>query len=91
IIAVKGAALTERFTSTAHDYRAVVPRGAHGPITVSVRPTSSRAESVTIDGKTVRSGSPYKVSFKGQSKEVPIVVTAHDGKTTATYRLTLAE
>jgi glyoxylase-like metal-dependent hydrolase (beta-lactamase superfamily II) len=89
IIDVKGAALTGRFASTVHDYRAIVPGRAHGPITISIRPASSRAQSLTIDGKTVRSGSPYEVSFKGQPRTVPIVVTAHDGKTTETYRLTL--
>jgi hypothetical protein len=68
-----------------------VPRGAHGPITISIRPASSRARSLAIDGKIVRSGAPYKVSFKGQSRTVPIVVTAPDGKTTDTYKLTFAE
>lgn len=89
IIDVRGAALTGRFAATVHDYRAIVPAGAPGPITISIRPASSRAKSLTIDGKPVRSGSPYKVSFKGQPRTVPIVVTAHDGKTTDTYRLTL--
>lgn len=87
-IDVKGAALTERFASTVHDYRAIVG-GARAPITISIRPASSRVQSLTIDGKAVRSGSPYEVAFKGQSKTVPIVVTAHDGKTTDTYRVTL--
>jgi glyoxylase-like metal-dependent hydrolase (beta-lactamase superfamily II) len=91
MIDVKGAALTGRFAATLHDYRATVPRGAHGPITISIRPASSRARSLAIDGKIVRSGAPYKVSFKGQSRTVPIVVTAPDGKTTDTYKLTFAE
>ena len=91
IIDVKGAALTGRFASTVHDYRAIVPGGAHGPVTISIRPASSRVQSLTIEGHAVRSGSPYRVSFKRQSRTVPIVVTAHDGKTTDTYRLTLVE
>jgi len=91
IIAVKGASLTERFASTVHDYRAIVPRGAHGKITISIRPTSSRIQSLTLDGRPVRWGSPYEVSFKGPARTVSIAVTAHDGKTTDTYRLTFAE
>jgi glyoxylase-like metal-dependent hydrolase (beta-lactamase superfamily II) len=90
-IDVKGASLTERFASTVHDYRAFVPRDSHGPITISIRPASSRARSLTIDGQPARSGSPYEVSFKGKPKTVPIVITAQDGKTTDTYRLTLSD
>ena len=88
-IYVQGASLSERFTSTVHDYRATVARGARRSITISLRPASTRVKSLTIDGNAVSSGAPYKVSFKGQPKTVPIVVTAHDGKTTDTYRLTL--
>lgn len=91
LIDVKGAALTGRFMATVHDYRAIVPGGSHGPIMISVRPASSRVQSLTIDGKAARWGSPYEIAFEGRSKTVPIVVTAHDGKTTETYRLTLAE
>jgi glyoxylase-like metal-dependent hydrolase (beta-lactamase superfamily II) len=91
IIDVKGATLTGRFASTVHDYHAIVSRGAHRKITITVRPTSSRIQSLTLDGEAVRWGSPHEVSFKGSSRTVPIVVTAHDGKTTDTYRLTLAE
>lgn len=89
IIEVKGAALTERFASTMHDYHAIVPGAGRGAVTISIRPTSSRVQSLTIDGKPVRWGSPYKVPMNGKSKTVPIVVTAHDGKTMETYRLTL--
>ena len=91
IIDVKGASLAERFASTVHDYHAIVPHGARGRITISARPTSSRIQSLTLDGRAVRWGSPYEVSFKGPSKTVPIVVTAHDGKTTDTYRLTFTQ
>jgi len=90
-IDVKGAALTARFTATEHDYRAIVPGASHGPITISIRPASSRVQSLTVAGKAVRRASPFTVAFDGRAKTVPIVVTAHDGKTTETYRLTLTE
>jgi hypothetical protein len=38
----------------------------------------------------VQPGTPCEISFTGRTKTVPIVVTAHDGKTTDTYHLTLA-
>jgi hypothetical protein len=88
LIEVKGATLTSRFTSTVHDYRATVT--GHGPITISSRPASSRVQSLTINGKAVQAGMPYEVSFTGRAQKVPIVVTAHDGKTTDLYRLTLS-
>jgi cadherin-like protein len=90
MIAVKGAALMERFTASTHEYPVIVSGGTHGPITIAIRPASSRVQSLTIGGKAVKSGAPYKVSFNGQPKTVPIVVTARDGQTTDTYRLTFA-
>ena len=88
LIEVRGATLTSRFQATGHDYRATV-RG-HGSITISARPASSRVQSLTINGKAVQPGAAYEVSLKGSKETVPIVVTAHDGKTTATYRVVLA-
>jgi glyoxylase-like metal-dependent hydrolase (beta-lactamase superfamily II) len=85
LIEVKGATLTTRFTSTAHEYRATVAAG-HGPITLSATPASSRVQSLTIDGKP---GAPQEIAFAGHTLTVPIVVTAHDGRTTDTYRVTL--
>jgi glyoxylase-like metal-dependent hydrolase (beta-lactamase superfamily II) len=87
LIEMKGASPASRFVSTVHDYRATVTH--RGPITISARPASSQAQSLTIDGKAVQAGMPYEVSFTGRTKTVPIVVTAPDGKTTDTYRLTL--
>jgi len=58
---------------------------------LSIRPASSRVQSLTVAGKAVRLASPSTVAFDGRAKTVPIVVTAHDGKTTETYRLTLTE
>ncbi len=88
LIETKGAALTSRFKSTLHDYRAIVTGRA--PITISARPASSRVQSLTINGETVQPGMPYEVSFKGHTVMVPIVVTALDGETRETYRLELA-
>jgi glyoxylase-like metal-dependent hydrolase (beta-lactamase superfamily II) len=88
LIDVKGAAVKSRFQSTVHDYRATVT--GRGPITITTRPASTRVQSLTIDGKAVQAGAPYEVSFKGGTRTVPIVVTAHDGKTTDTYRVVLS-
>jgi glyoxylase-like metal-dependent hydrolase (beta-lactamase superfamily II) len=87
IIDVRGATLASRFRSTEHDYHAKV--SARGPITIAARPTSSRARSLTIDGKVVKAGAPTRVSFAGTAKTVSIVVTAPDGKTTETYHVRL--
>ena len=87
LIEVKGATLASRFTSTVHDYRATVTGRA--PVTISARPASSRVARLSIDGKAAEPGVPYEVSFTGRTQTVPIVVTAHDGTTTDTYRLTL--
>jgi glyoxylase-like metal-dependent hydrolase (beta-lactamase superfamily II) len=88
LIEVHGATLQSRFQSTVHDYRASVT--GRGPITISTRPAASRVQSLTINGNAVQSGAPYEVSFKGGKQTVPIVVTAHDGKTTDTYRVVLS-
>jgi glyoxylase-like metal-dependent hydrolase (beta-lactamase superfamily II) len=87
LIETKGAILTSRFRSTVHDYRATVT--GLGPVRISARPASSRVRLLTINGKTVQPGAPYEVSYKKRTETVPIVVTAHDGKTTETYRLIL--
>jgi glyoxylase-like metal-dependent hydrolase (beta-lactamase superfamily II) len=88
LIQLQGAALTTRFTSTAHDYKANV-KGS-GPITIAVRPASSRVESITINGEPVQPGAPVDVSFKGRSDVVAIGVTARDGTTKQAYRVVLA-
>jgi glyoxylase-like metal-dependent hydrolase (beta-lactamase superfamily II) len=88
LIDLQGATLEGRFTSVQHEYQAAV--SGHGPITLVARPASSRVQSLTIDGKRIKPGDPYKVSFKGNTKAVPIVVTAQDGKSTQTYNVTLS-
>ena len=87
IIETKGATLTSRFSPNEHDYEAKA--SSRGPITIAARPASSRVQSLTIDGKTVKAGVATKVSFTGSKKTVPIVVTARDGQTAQTYRVTL--
>jgi len=47
-------------------------------------------QSLTVNGKVVQSGAPYEVPFNGSPQTVPIVVTAHDGKTTDTYKVALS-
>ena len=88
LIEVHGATLGSRFQATVHDYHATVT--GRGPVAISIRPASSRVQSVTVDGKTVQAGVPYEMAFKGSTRTVPIVVTAHDGKTTDTYRVVLS-
>ncbi len=88
LIEVRGATLTSRFVSTVHDYHATVT--GRGSVTISTRPASSRVSSLTINGKAVAPGVPYEVSFTGRTETATVVVTAHDGKTTDTYRLSLS-
>jgi hypothetical protein len=45
----------------------------------------------TLDGKPARAGVPREITYRGGTREVPIVVTAHDGKSKETYRLTLSQ
>ena len=89
LIDLQGATLESRFTATGHDYRAKVT--GRGPITLLAWPASSRIQSLTIDGKRVKPGAASKVALKGDSKTVPIVVTAPDGQTTQTYHVTLSQ
>ena len=88
LIDLQGATLTTRFTSTNHDYKALV-KGS-GPITISARPASSRVQSLTINEEAVRPGAPVDVSFRGKRDVALITVTAHDGQTTDSYRVILA-
>lgn len=87
LIELQGATLTTRFTSTAHDYQAKV--NGTGPVTIAVKPASSRVESITINGEPVQPGAPVDVSFKGRKDVVAIGVTAHDGTTQQAYRVVL--
>jgi hypothetical protein len=59
-------------------------------VDISVWPSSSRVQSVTIDGQAVRPGEWHAVAFSGQSRAVPIIVVARDGKSKETYHVTLA-
>ena len=88
LIDLRGATLESRFTAGGHEYRATVT--GHGPITMIARPAAAKIQSLTIDGKRIKPGAPYDVSFKGNSKAVPIVVTAQDGKSAQTYTVTLS-
>jgi glyoxylase-like metal-dependent hydrolase (beta-lactamase superfamily II) len=88
LIELHGATLTTRFTSTTRDYQAKVKDS--GPITIAVKPASSRVESITINGDPVQPGVPVDVSFKGRKDVVAIGVTAHDGTTRQAYRVVLS-
>ncbi|MFL6578027.1 MAG: MBL fold metallo-hydrolase [Povalibacter sp.] len=87
LIEVTGATLTNRFTPNEHDYHAKV--SSRGTVSIKVLPASSRVRTVAIDGKAVKAGASAKISFKGEAKTVPVVVTALDGKSVQTYRVTL--
>ena len=88
VIDLHGATLTSRFTSTVHDYKATV--AGSGPVTIAVKPASSRVESVTINDEAAQPGQPVDVTFKGKRDVVAISVTAHDGTTKDSYRVTLS-
>lgn len=87
LIRMQGASLDMRFSTERHDYQATV----HGtePVTISVRPASSRVRSISIDGRAAKAGAPQSLPFNGHTMTVQIVVTAHDGRTTQTYRVML--
>jgi glyoxylase-like metal-dependent hydrolase (beta-lactamase superfamily II) len=89
LITLTGATLRTRFAAAEHAYQATV-KGT-GPITISVRPASTRVHSLTIDGKTATAGVPQTISYGSGAKEVPITVTAHDAKTTQTYHVTFSK
>jgi cadherin-like protein len=88
LIDLRGAALETRFAASTHDYRARV--SGRGPVSIVARPAASKAQSLAIGGKRVTPGAVYKVAIKGRARTVPIVVTAPDGRTTQTYRVTLS-
>jgi glyoxylase-like metal-dependent hydrolase (beta-lactamase superfamily II) len=88
LISLKGASLKSRFSSVEHAYEAIVT--GHGPIAIEARPASSRVHALLIDGKPARAGVPREITYRGGTREVPISVTAYDGKTTETYRLKLS-
>ncbi|MBS0422693.1 MAG: MBL fold metallo-hydrolase [Proteobacteria bacterium] len=88
LIDLQGATLTTRFTSTNHDYKAIV-KGS-GPITIAAMPASSRVQSLTVNDETVQAGTPVDISFKGKRDVALITVTAHDGQTTDSYRVILS-
>lgn len=87
LIQLQGASLTPRFSAERHDYQATV-RGRR-PVTISVRPASSRVRSISIAGRVATAGAAEKIAFNGRTLTVPIIVMAHDGRTTQTYRVTL--
>jgi len=88
LIDLRGATLERRFTATEHEYRAKV--AGRGPVTLLAWPSSSRIQSLTIDGKRVKPGAAFDVPHGSDSKTLPIVVTAADGQTTQTYHVTLS-
>jgi glyoxylase-like metal-dependent hydrolase (beta-lactamase superfamily II) len=89
LITVQGGRLEERFRAEEHAYGVNV--NGRGPILIAARPASSKARSVLIDGKATRPGVPREIAYRGGTREVAVVVTAPDGTTTETYRLTLVD
>ncbi len=82
-----GAKLEGRVNPRTMEYAATVP--ANGTVKVTVRPASSLIKNLTIDGKAATANQPVEIPLSGGARTVPIVVTAADGTTTATYQLTL--
>jgi glyoxylase-like metal-dependent hydrolase (beta-lactamase superfamily II) len=89
LISIRGARLKTRFSAQQHAYEATV--SGKGPISIAVRPASSRVRSLLIDGKPATAGAPRQITYRGGTREVPIIVTAHDGTTVQTYRVTLSQ
>lgn len=89
LIEVQGATLSDRFSTAQRDYQARVT--GRGPITIAVRPASTRVRAISVDGTAVQAGAPAKISFAGKSKTIAIVVTAADGMTRETYHVTLSQ
>jgi Cadherin-like beta sandwich domain len=77
-IEVAGATLNGRFSLDSHSYAVEAPRGAE---TVKLTPiaTSSRCQSLTVDGASATSGEPVGVKLNKPRKDVTIVVTSPDG------------
>jgi hypothetical protein len=83
-LTLTGARLSQPLDPAVHGYQATV---TGGPVTLAVTPTSSRSRSVTIAGKSVQPGQPIRV--RPGPKPITIAVTAPDGQTAVTYRLTI--
>ncbi len=83
-LALTGARLSQPLDPAVHDYRAV--RMGQGAVTLAAVPTSGRSQRLLVDGKAVVAGRP--VAVRPGSRPTTIVVTAPDGVTTATYRVT---
>jgi len=84
---VMGATLSESVSPRTMEYTAVA--AGSGPVTVAVRPASSRVSRITIDGRPATAGNAVTVGPAGQGRTIPIVITAADGETQATYQLTV--
>ena len=65
-------------------------RDAYGETSLTLTPTASDSRArITVDGNSVRSGTPYTVTLEDDGETViEIVVTAEDG-TTRTYTITV--
>ncbi len=74
-----GARLDQPFDPRTHEYAATLTGAA--PVTVAVRPASSRATGLAVNGQAVQPGQAKAVS----SETISVEVTAPDGQTTARY------
>lgn len=76
--------------TTVGDANVLVAEVASGTQSVDVYPTAMATKAtVTVGGQTVARGSKVTIALNNGYKEIPIVVTAPDGKTTASYTLTV--
>lgn len=82
-----GASLEGRVNPRTLQYVATASPGA--TITLAVRPASTRIKGITIDGQSAAANQPVALPLSGESRTVPVVITAPDGTTTATYQVTL--
>lgn len=86
-----GFSTTHAFAGTAvGDANVLAAEVPNGTQSVDVYPTAMATKAtVTVGGETAARGGKVTVSLNNGYKEIPIVVTAPDGKTTASYTLTV--
>lgn len=73
-IALRGAALDQRFSPDVHSYR--ITRSVRGPMRLSAWPSTTKASRFTINGRAVEPGQAVPID---QGHEITIEVTSADG------------
>ncbi len=82
------AKLVPVFSPDVKAYTVTVPASTTS-IDIAAEPTSTRSQSLTIDGEEAQSGTPRRVKLAGGSSAAKIRVTSPDGTQSADYTLTI--